>query len=90
MAKGQKTGGRQKGSINKVTKDTKDRIDFVLGLLDNTIEQDIKLISPTERVKLFAVLQEYRIPKLARTEISGEITTMNVSQTTNYSVKSRA
>lgn len=64
-----KKGGKTKGTINKITKDQKERIEFVLSLLDETLENDIKKMPEVERVKLWSGLQEYIRPKLQRQEI---------------------
>ncbi|MES2395653.1 MAG: hypothetical protein V4549_06605 [Bacteroidota bacterium] len=92
MAKGKKTGGRTKGAINKTTKEAKKRIEFVLRLLDKTLNKDIKALDSIERVRLWSSLQEFVIPKLARTELTGKDggdITMTISETTNYSLKTK-
>jgi len=72
--KGQpKKGGKKKGSVNKKTQEAAMRVEYVLSLLEDTIENDIKLIEPKERVKMWDSLQEYVRPKLQRTEINGNI-----------------
>jgi hypothetical protein len=46
MAIGKKTGGRQKGSINKKTKEALDRAERVLGLIESKyLTNDIKQLS---------------------------------------------
>jgi len=64
-----KAGGRQKGSVNKVTAKAKERIEFVLGLLEETLEYDIAGLKPVERVNLWNDLQEFVRPKLSRSEL---------------------
>jgi len=88
MAKGIKTGGRKAGSTNKVTREQKERVEFVLSLLDSTLEKDIKEIGAVERVKLWNSLQEFIRPKLARTELTGQVEIKNISETTKFSIKS--
>lgn len=73
MNKGIKKGGRTMGTPNKRTSEQLKRIEFVLSLLDKKIESDIKEISPSERVKLWASLQEYIRPKLTKTELKAEV-----------------
>lgn len=93
MAIGKKTGGRTKGSINKITKDNKERIQFVLKLLDKTLEKDIKAIGEVERVKLWSSLQEFMTPKLARTELTGKDggdIKMSISETTHFCLKNKS
>jgi hypothetical protein len=62
-------GGRPKGASNKVTREQKERVEWVLEVLDDNVEDDIKKMSPTERVKLWADLQEYVRPKLQRVNL---------------------
>jgi hypothetical protein len=79
-----KTGGKKKGVVNKKTQEAAMRVEYVLSLLEETIEDDIKLIEPKERVKMWDNLQEYIRPKMQRTEITGKdgeklITEINVN-----------
>ena len=60
--------GRPKGAKNKRTKEQLERVEWALSVLDDTLEKDIKAMSETERVKLWAVLQEFVRPKLSRTD----------------------
>ena len=64
--------GRPKNAKGKKTIDSIKRIEYVLSLLEPTIEGDIKRLRPNERVKLWNDLQEYIRPKLARTEHTGK------------------
>lgn len=68
----QKKGGRGKNTKNKKTLEVKQRIEFVLGLIDETIERDIKAMNPRERAMLWKDLQEYVRPKLNRTTIESD------------------
>ena len=73
MAKFQKgqTGnpnGRPAGALSQKTIEAVERVEFVLSLLEDTIEEDIEKLKPSERARLWNDLQEYIRPKLARTE----------------------
>lgn len=59
-------GGRPKGSRNKVTREYKERVEWVLGLLDEKLETDLKALKGAERVRLWLDLQEFIRPKLQR------------------------
>lgn len=59
-------GGKPKGAINKTTAANKERIEFVLGLLDESLEEDVQKLKPKERVELWSTLQEFIRPKLQR------------------------
>lgn len=81
-----KTGGREKGVVNKRTAEQTQRIERVLSLLDDTLDEDIKSLPPRERVVLWKDLQEFIRPKLARTEMKheGEV---SLKQITGMEVK---
>lgn len=75
MAKGVKTGGRAPGTPNKATAQAREAIAlFVDGnahrlqaWLDQIAEED-----PKRAFELFQSVLEYHVPKLARTEVSGD------------------
>jgi len=62
-------GGRPKGSPNKITAEQKERIEWVLELLDETLEDSIRKLKPKDQVDLWMNLQEYIRPKLQRMNV---------------------
>lgn len=67
-----KTGGRAKGTPNKITTEIRE---FYKELIENNLEQietDLKELNPKERIEILIKLSEYVVPKLARTEIIDE------------------
>jgi hypothetical protein len=62
-------GGRPKGVMNKVTADQKKRAEWVLELLDDTLEESISMLKPKEKVDLWLSLQEFIRPKLQRMNV---------------------
>lgn len=75
MAKGEKTGGRKKGTPNKSTSLAREAIaDFVEGNVDrlNGWLDEIAADSPKQAFDCFMAVVEYNIPKLARTEHAGD------------------
>jgi len=62
-------GGRPKGSTNKVTREYKERVEWVLELLDETLEDSIRKLKPKDQVDLWMNLQEYIRPKLQRMNV---------------------
>ena len=62
-------GGRKMGSCNKITTDQKERIEWVLELLDETLEDSIRKLKPKDQVDLWMNLQEYIRPKLQRMNV---------------------
>jgi len=61
--------GRPKGVKNKVTREIQAKVEWVLELLDETVEEDLKKMKPPERIKLWTDLQEYIRPKLQRVNL---------------------
>lgn len=70
--KGQKTGGRQAGTPNKVTARIREQVERILERLGESIESDFDDMPLTEKMNLYAKLVEFAIPKLARTTVQDE------------------
>lgn len=68
----EKLGGRTKGTANKRTQESIQRVEWVLTLLEPKLQEDIEAISAKDRVMLWNDLQEYIRPKLQRTTIVGD------------------
>lgn len=83
-------GGRPKGVKNKITRETKERVEWVLELLDENVEDDIKKMKPPERVRLWADLQEYVRPKLQRMNLDLGIEDKTINKITFNVVRSGA
>jgi len=62
-------GGRPKGVKNKITREIQAKVEWVLELLDETVEEDLKKMKPPDRIRLWADLQEYIRPKLQRVNL---------------------
>jgi len=67
FTKGHK-GLKKAGVPNKITTETKQRIERVLEILDESLETDLLALSPKEKVQLWMDLQEFIRPKLQRTQ----------------------
>jgi len=74
--------GRPKGAINKTTREFKERVEWVLGLLDETLEEDLQEMRAAEKVKLWLDLQEFVRPKLQRMNLAVEPGDDNVTKIT--------
>ena len=60
-----KTGGRKKGTPNKVTRQVKEKLSLVI---NKTIESiDISNMSTSEKIKLIQIGFQYLLPKLQHT-----------------------
>jgi len=62
-------GWRPKGIKNKITREIQAKVEWVLELLDETVEEDLKKMKPPDRIRLWADLQEYIRPKLQRVNL---------------------
>lgn len=83
-------GGRPKGVRNKVTRAYKERIEWVLGILDETLEADVKMMKAAEKVKLWMDLQEFIRPKLQRMNLDVGADEKSISKITFEVVKSES
>jgi hypothetical protein len=64
----QKTGGRAKGTPNKVTTDLRTWINELLDSNRRQIAKDIKRLEPQQRVMIFEKLLSYAVPKMQSVE----------------------
>lgn len=74
MAKGVKTGGRQKGTPNKLTSAAREAFLATFGNLEGELEGWIRATAMTDPAKaadLLIRMAEYHFPKLGRQELSG-------------------
>jgi hypothetical protein len=62
-------GGRPKGSPNKLTTEKKQRLDRIIAIIEEHLEEKIALLKPKEQVDLWLQLQEYVRPKLQRVNV---------------------
>ena len=74
--------GKPKGSKNKITSEQRKRIEKVLAMLDETLDEDLEKMKAKERVDLWAALQEYIQPKLQRTQVEVEACEERVTKIT--------
>jgi hypothetical protein len=81
MAKGYKTGGRQPGSPNKVTREFRETVRLLLEKNADNVEVWLERVAdgyddvkpnPEKALGLLAQLAEFAAPKLARTEVVGD------------------
>lgn len=75
MAKGKKTGGRTKGTPNKTNAVTRAAIaDFLERQWDKLDDLFVRVAAddPHKAIQFLKDIAEYHIPKLARTELTGE------------------
>lgn len=63
-----KTGGRQKGIQNLVTRNAKERVLSIIDIIDERVENDLAKLSPKERLDFYTKLLPYVCPKAIEKE----------------------
>lgn len=67
--KGNKLGGRKKGSANKTTNEIREAFSNMLGENTEQLKKDFAELEPRDRIKLFLDMSKYIIPTLKATEL---------------------
>ncbi len=78
MAKGHKTGGRTKGTPNKLTSEIRDRFKDILSDNLEQFQNDLNELEPKERLKILIELTKFVIPTLKATDFRLENREENV------------
>jgi hypothetical protein len=68
--KGNKLGGRKKGSKNKATTEIRERFRVLLDNNLDTLQDDLNSLEPKDRVRALLDLSQYVVSKLKSTEIT--------------------
>ncbi|GHV56582.1 hypothetical protein FACS1894182_03420 [Bacteroidia bacterium] len=76
----EKTGGREKGTPNKVTTDLRTWINELLDINRRQIAKDIKRLEPQQRVMIFEKLLSYAVPKMQSVEAKIDINRLTDEQ----------
>jgi hypothetical protein len=64
MAKGFKTGGREKNTPNMLTKELREKISDFLNKNWEQVEKDFQVLEPDKRLMFFEKLIQYTLPRL--------------------------
>lgn len=67
--KGMKTGGRQKGSLNKSTSEIREKLFTIISNQFETFEKDLEKLTPKEKFDIIIKLMPYAIPRLFNGEL---------------------
>ena len=67
---GIKTGGRTKGTPNKITNEVKGRLESLIDGLVSSL--DINDLNPNQRIKLLQIALQYTLPRLQATVVKNE------------------
>lgn len=75
-----KTGGRVKGTPNKVTYSLKEWITSLIDKQRTQIEQDLQDLEPKERLQMIEKLMQYVIPKQAAQQVKLDFDSLTDAQ----------
>lgn len=75
-----KTGGRQKGTLNRNTKDLRQWITAFIAANTEQIESDWQQLEPKERIQMFEKLLKYTLPTLQATSSTIDFENMSEEQ----------
>lgn len=75
-----KTGGRVKGTPNKVTYSLKEWITSLIDKQRTQIEQDLHALEPKERLQMIEKLMQYVIPKQAAQQVKLDFDSLTDAQ----------
>lgn len=78
-----KTGGRKKGTANKVTKDLRQWVTKFINNKTDRLERDWKKLTPRERVFMFERLLKYALPTLSNTKLETNLEDLSEEQLLN-------
>ena len=82
-----KTGGRKKGTPNRVTSELRDRVNYLIEDNFEKVIQDIESLEPKDRIDVFIKLLDYAIPKLQRVDNFSVTQKINTPIQVNIDVK---
>lgn len=93
MALGKKTGGRQKGSINKLNAEAKQKVNEAITLLWPLVKVDINNLEARDRVKFFGDLLPYvcsKAPIIKQEDVVPDSENMTVEDEIAIILKSKS
>jgi hypothetical protein len=83
MTNKKKTGGRQKGTTNKLKRETKDWLNDLITSNHLQMEKDIKALEPKERLQVFEKFMQYTIPKMQSVQTTVDFNKLTDEQLEN-------
>jgi len=64
MARGYKTGGRERGTPNKTTQELREMIENFINENFDVIKQDFTKLDPKDRMKIYVDILQFILPKV--------------------------
>jgi hypothetical protein len=73
VPKGIKLGGRVAGTPNRVTKEAREKFQWLLDTYtEDDMKKDLKALTPKDRLFFISDIAEFIVPKLSRQELTGK------------------
>lgn len=80
MAKGKKTGGRQKGSLNRLSTDLKQEITDFLNSNFDEVKKEWKQLEGRDKLNFYKDLIKYSIPAMQATSLETDFSKLTNEQ----------
>ena len=75
-----KTGGREPGSVNRITGNLREKINSILSDNIDRVQDDLDSLVPKERLAIIEKLLSYAVPKLTASSIDVDLNTLSDEQ----------
>jgi len=74
--------GRPKGVRNKISRERQEKIDMVLSVADELVEDALRKLKPKELLDIWVGLTEYVCPKLQRVTLDSDVEDNKITKIT--------
>ena len=75
-------GGRPKGALNKIKQDRQDKIQLILSVGDDMVEEAMRKLKPKELLDIWVTLNEFLCPKMQRITLDTDAPEDKISKIT--------
>lgn len=75
-------GGRPKGALNKIKQARQDKIQFMLNVGDDIVEEAMRKLKPKELLDIWVTLNEFLCPKMQRITLDTDAEEDRISKIT--------
>ena len=78
----QGNAGRPKGVRNKISRERQEKIDEILSIADDMVEEALRKLKPKELLDIWVGLTEYVCPKLQRVTLDSDVEDNKITKIT--------
>ena len=79
-----KTGGRKKGTPNRVTNDVRQWLNELINNNRQQVERDLRALKPKERLQILEKYMQYTIPKMQSVQTKIDFNSLSDKQLDNF------